>query len=547
MSSSPSQLLALLRFISEDEPLVAFVVGELFNMRRSVLFLLILGIAIRIPDLPRPVNEGHRNAQTATLTAGMLENGQLRFDPIAPWRGDVDARLVQELPVYNLAVVLVDTLPGVSLDMAGRITSLIFWILSFIALQALWRRTLPPKAVFWANVLFIFSPMNWYLSTAFMPESLLQLLAICFMVCILKYARQSTWSALAGLFLTALLGLLIKFPSFVHLGLFAGLVLIDQQGWKSLFRPALIFAGLFIALCLFGWGEYLKEVNKAYFADWAGWANVIGFIRPDASRLSLGYWLPLAGYNVAFIVAATAIPFTVLGLYAILRRVRRSFLSRLWIYLLLSIFTSWLIWGKGAPAQNYYNLPNLVFFSAAFGTGVAFCKGYLMRRRFPQHALGWSATALAVSIALLGLVGHSYLSRPDRVTIKVADWVAANLPPEASVAYQPQHAASVMDYQHQPLLSHLTGRRTWILVRTTSPHEVEHALSRSTCLIVSHPEGTPSTLESLRRRFKGPPPSIPPSLLTEDNTPFRVVEQNAHFTAALSRGDLRDQKKTSSN
>jgi len=516
-------------------------------LSKQALLLLLIGMAIRLPSLVSPISEGYRNAQTATLTAGMIENGQLRLDAIAPWRGDLDARLALELPLYNLAALAIDTLPGVSLDTAGRVTSLIFWILSFIALQALWRRALPPEAAFWANLLFIFAPLNWYLSTAFMPESLLQLLAICFMVSILNYARQSTSSALAGLFLTALLGLLIKFPSFVHLGLFAGLVLIDQQGWKSLFRPALLSAGLVIALCLFTWGEYVKVVNEPHFSEWAGWANVIGFIRPEASRLSLGYWLPLAGYNVAFIVAATAIPFTALGLYAILRRVRRSFLSRLWIYLLLSILTSWLIWGKGAPSQNYYNLPNLVFFSAAFGTGVAFCKSYLMRRRFPQHALGWSATALAVSIALLGLVGHSYLSRPDRITMKVADWVAANLPPEASVAYQPQHAASVMDYQHQPLLSHLTGRRTWILVRTTAPHEVEHALSRSTCLIVSHPEGTPSTLESLRRRFKGPPPSIPASLLTEDNTPFRVVEQNAHFTAALSRGVLRDQKKTSDN
>ena len=481
-------------------------------MRRSVLFLLILGIAIRIPDLPRPVNEGHRNAQTATLTAGMLENGQLRFDPIAPWRGNSGARLVQELPVYNLAALAVGTLPGVTLDMAGRITSLIFWILSFIALQALWRRTLAPKAAFWANLLFIFSPMNWYLSTAFMPESLLQLLAICFMICVLNYARHSTWSALAGLFFTALLGLLIKFPSFVHLGLFAGLVLIDQQGWKPLFRPALIFAGLVIVLCLFGWGEYVKEVNKAYFADWAGWANVIGFIRPEASRLSLGYWLPLAGYNVAFIVAATAIPFTALGLYTILRRVKRSFLSRVWIYLLFSILTSWLIWGKGAPSQNYYNLPNLVFFSAAFGTGVAFCKGYLMRRRFPQHALSWSSTALAVSIALLGLVGHSYLSRPDRVTMEVADWAAANLPPGASVAYQPRHAVSVMDYQHQPLLSHLTGRRTWIWTRTTPEEEKTRALQTSRYIVITFPPESIGIFEGIRQAIKGPSPTPPKSI-----------------------------------
>ena len=517
------------------------------SLSKQALLLLLIGMVIRLPSLVSPISEGYRNAQTATLTAGMIQNGQLRLDAIAPWRGDLDARLAMELPLYNLATLAIDTLPGVSLDMAGRITSLIFWILSFIALQALWRRTLPPKAVFWANVLFIFSPMNWYLSTAFMPESLLQLLAICFMICVLDYARKSTWSAFAGLFLTALFGLLVKFPSFVHLGLFAGFVLIDRQGWKSLFRPALICAGLVIALCLLAWGEYARAVNQPHFADWSGLENLVGFIRPQVSRLSPSYWLPLVGYNVTFITTIVSVPFIAVGMWVFCTRMRQSFRSRIWIYLFLSLLMSWLVWGKGAPAQNYYNLPNLVLFCAAFGSGVAAVQVYLLSKAWSIGTYRLSAAIVTAIIFLLSFAGYQYLSRADRVTVAVAEWVSTNLPPEATVAYQPRHASSVLDYQHQPLLSHLTGRRTWILVRTTLPEEVEAACSHSTCLIVTNPEDTPSTLETLRRRFKGPAPAIPPSLLTANNSPFRVVEQNKHFTAALSRGDLRDQKKTSDN
>lgn len=503
------------------------------SLSKQALLLLLIGMVIRLPSLVSPISEGYRNAQTATLTAGMIENGQLRLDAIAPWRGDLDARLTMELPLYNLAALAIDTLPRVSLDTAGRITSLIFWILSFIALQALWKRTLPQKAAFWANLLFIFSPMNWYLSTAFMPESLLQLLAICFMICVLDYSRKSTWGVLVGFFLTALLGLLVKFPAFVHLGLFAGLVLIDRQGWKSLFRPALLSAGLVIALCLLGWGEYVKVVNAPHFADWSGWENLVGFIRPQISRLSPSYWLPLVGYNVAFIITIVSVPFVAVGMWGFYRRMRQSFRARVWVYLFLSLLLSWLVWGKGAPAQNYYNLPNLVFFCATLGSGFSDVRRYFRRKAWPVLTYKWSGATVAALIALLGFVGYQYLSRSDRATVAAAEWVSVNLAPGAMVAYQPRHAPVVIDYPHQPLLSHLTGRRTWVLVRTTPQQEIEYALKRASCLVITHPSTAGGLLEELRSLIKGRPPQVPRPFRADDAAGSVVVEENDLFTAVL--------------
>lgn len=465
----------------------------------------------------------------------MLEDSILRFDPVAPWRGDLNARLVMELPVYNIAALALDTIPAVSFDMAGRLASLIFWVLSFIALQALWRRTLPTMATFWANFLFIFAPMNWYLSTAFMPESLLQVLAICFMIYVLDYSCKRSWGAFAGLVFTGLLGLLVKLPSFVHLGLFACLVLLNQQGWKSLFRPALLSAGLVILLCVFAWGEYVKGVNEQHFAEWAGWENVVGFIRPESSRLSLSYWLPFTGYNVAFITTFAAAPFIGAGIWRIWKSRSQSFHSQIWIYLLISLILNWLVWGKGAPAQNYYNLPNLVFFCAAFGTCVAGLHGHLISKAFKRTSCRFLGGALATSIALLGFLGYIYLSRPDRVTLAVADWVSANLPYGTTVAYQPRHALGVIDYQHQPLLSHLTSRRSWILVRTTPEAELERALSETPCIIVTHPDSSIGLLENLRRRFKGAPSVVPESLLDSQNSHFQIVATNSLFSIALRK------------
>jgi len=501
------------------------------DLSKQALLLLLVGTMIRVPALLSPISEGYRNAQTAALTAGMIENGQLRLDPIAPWRGDLDARLVMELPLYNLAALAIHSLPGMPLDTAGRLASLIFWILSFLALQALWRRTLPPQATFWANLLFIFAPMNWYLSTAFMPESLLQLLAIGFMVFVLDYARKSSWWALTGLFITGLLGLLVKLPAFVHLGLFATLVLVDRQGWRSLFRPTLWAAAIAIGSAIFAWGDYVKTVNTPHFSDWSGWEVLVGFVRPEASRISIGYWLPLGGYNVAFIATVVGIPFVVSGMWIMLRRFGQSFRSRIWNYLFLSLLASWLLWGKAAPVQNYYNLPNLVFFCAAFGLGVTHLNRYLLQRGFPTCASKCWRWGLATSIATLGLLGYKYLARHDHVTVAVAAWVSGNLPLDTPVAYQPRHAPSVMDYQHQPLLSHLTGKRTWILVRTTPQEELYEALDRASYLIVTHPSDSAGLIEKIRQRFKGLPPGPPEPLSQKTGTQkFAKLHETEDFT-----------------
>jgi len=493
------------------------------SLSKQALLLLLVGTVIRVPALISPISEGYRNAQTATLTAGMIENGQLRLDPIAPWRGDLDARLTMELPLYNLTALAINTLPGIRLDMAGRLASLIFWILSFLALQTLWRRTLPPQATFWANLLFIFSPMNWYLSTAFMPESLLQLLAIVFMVFALDYARKSRAEALVGMSITGLLGLLVKLPSFIHLGLFAALVLFDRQGWKALFRQSIVFSSILVVLVVLAWGEYIKAVNAPYFSDWAGWANVVGFIRPEASRLSLGYYLPLFGYNLAFIVTIVGAPFVLIGLWQYGRTFSSSFVSRVWIYLFLSLIVSWLIWGKGAPSQNYYNLPNLVFFCAALATGLGSVYRALQRRGRTKDALQVAGLALAVCLTLVGAAGERYLSRRDTVTVAAADWIREHTASDDMIVYQPRHSPSVMDYQHQALLSHLTGRRSFIWTRGTADWERRQALNQSKYLIISSPPREVGFLESVRRTFRGNPSGAPDSIDSSPDLNLRPV------------------------
>jgi len=470
----------------------------------SIVFL-VIGLLIRSPDIVRPLDEGQRNAQTATLTAGMIENGRLRLDPIAPWRGDLDARLTQELPVYNFTVLALAAIPGLTLDMAGRISSLIFWILSFLALQRLWRWTLPPIAQTWANLLFIFAPMNWYLSTAFMPESLLQLLSICFVIFTIAYAQKGSWSSLAGLFLAGWLGLLVKFPGFVHLGLFAILVLADRQGWQSVFRPKILGSALVIAGSLAIWADYTKTVNADYFPYWSGPENLVAFISPERSRLAFTYYLPLAGYNLAFVLPLLVAPLAIPGVIQAWQRAKTCFAARIWIYLGGSLLAYWLVWGKAAPLHGYYNLQNLILFAAFFGIGADRMARWAGGAGFALWLVRTAQALVVVVLVISGFLGNRYLSRPDNVAVDVSAWIKANTKSHDIILYQPRHLASVMDYEHQPLLSHLTGRRTWIWTRSTPEWEKLRALQTSSYAIVTNAQKKIGLMESLRRRFKGTP------------------------------------------
>jgi hypothetical protein len=487
--------------------------------------------AAALPSILTPLTEGHRNAQTATLTAGMIESGSLRLDPIAPWRGDLDARLLLELPIYNLAVLaLKAALPFISLDTSGRLTSLLFWAAAFLLLQPLWKRTLPLAAIPWANLLFLLSPMNLYLATAFMPETLLILLTIAFLILIWDYAANPTLVKLATISLISALGLLVKFPAFVHLALVAILLLIDRQGWKFLFRPAHLLCAALLAALIFGWGKYVEAVNKDHFAYWSGMENLIGFIRPEASRLNPNYWLTLIAYNLSFIIPLAIAGFAIPGALTIFKTLKTNLAARFWLYNLVALFAFWTLWGKAAPAQNYYNLPNLILLSALFGLGCQSAFEWLQKKSLPAILQKTAAATIILLLALSGYLGQRYLSRPDAVTVAAAEWVKANTTPTDLIIYQPRHDPRVIDYEHQPLLSHLTGRRTWIWTRSNPDWEKSRAIETSRYLIVTNPSETTGPLETLRRKFKGQPPPPPENASKAYQQKFTEVESFKDFS-----------------
>jgi hypothetical protein len=214
----------------------------------------------------------------------------------------------------------------------------------------------------------------------------------------------------------------------------------------------------------------------------------------------------------------------------IFKTLKTNLASRFWLYNLIALFAFWTLWGKAAPAQNYYNLPNLILLAALFGLGCQSGFEWLQKKSLPAILQKTAAATIILLLALSGYLGQRYLSRPDAITIAAAEWVKANTGPNDLIIYQPRHDPRVIDYEHQPLLSHLTGRRTWIWTRSTPDWEKSRALETSRYLIVTNPSESTNPLENLRRKFKGTPPPPPENASNVNQQKFTEIESFKDFS-----------------
>jgi hypothetical protein len=277
-------------------------------------------------------------------------------------------------------------------------------------------------------------------------------------------------------------------------------------------RPVFMAGAVLLLGCLVAWGRYADSVNSLHFDYWTGSRNLEGFIQINRSRLSLSYWLPLIAYNATLILSVVGAPLALLGIWRTLQTAGTYFSSRVLLYLLASLFAYWLVWSKAAPAQSYYNLPNTVFFSAMFGLGCIQTIRWMAQKEVAPWLRRSFATALVALLAGSSAGCWYYLYQPDRVTMATADWLRNHTQPDDFVILQPRHHPAAMDYEHQPLLSHATGRRTWIWTRTTPEEEQARALKTSRYAVITHPSSEDGIFEKVRQAIKGPTPVAPETI-----------------------------------
>ena len=465
-------------------------------MNRQAWLWLGLGTFLRLFLIGQPPVEDNswiRQTQTADAIASWVEESPSALSARASWRGDLNARLLQELPLYNL-IVYGGAILGIPLHVAGRAVSILLWGASFFVIQRIWSRWLTPQESFWANLLFVFSPLSIAFGQAIMPEMLVLLLTVLLVWACQSYLNRPSLFLWWCIVVLGALGCLIKLPAVSHLYLMIAGVLWFHSGWKGVLGLRVICGALLTLICLWAWSRTTESVNAAYFSDWSSSANLRGFLGQWQDRFQPVYWVRLGFY--LFLFAGTPVVWVVilLRVKTLLKDLRQNFVLVLWVVGLIFFV---LLWGpKTCMGHAYYCLPFLVPLCVVFGK----CTSLL---RYPRWG-GWGWSEGLVMCVVGGcLVMAAYLMRPDETLRETTLWMRENIPAGDLVIIKANHSVYTREYPQIPGFSYLSGRRTWIWSPYLSDEERARALKTSRWLVETLPPSSTSWWENIRKQIKG--------------------------------------------
>lgn len=495
-----------------------------FGADKYFWWLLGLGVLLRCVALNQPLVDAGllRQCQTAAVTRDLIAEPGLTLSSRIPWAGDFEERFVQELPIYNYIVIALHAVIG-HLTICGKLVAIALWAFSFWLLQFIWRRLLDPAAAAWANLLFITSPLGVFYSQAFMPESLVQLVAHAFVLLLIRHDEKPTLQRWALAAAAGLLALLIKAPMTAHLYVIFVFLTLARNGWPSLFRPRYLIAGIVSAACVIAWGKFLGGINQSLLSFGGAGANLQGFIGPLRLRFEFHTWRMIALYLGGFVVPGPALLMVVRGALAIAQRGCTRGLAA-WLLSLAVFYLMWL--GNGPASQGYYNLPALAPVAALFGLGMNALLAAPWVRRWRTLAAGL-AVALTVGCAAPVWV---YLFTPDRAILDAARWTREHTEPGAVVLFRTAHRSDMNEYTANAVFPFYAERPAFIWTAGLPEPYRSAALERARYAVVTVPLPESRIITAIRKLRGTPtPPRESTDWLQEHG--FAPIAEGAGFVA----------------
>ena len=335
---------------------------------KFILFLLLVGIAIRCIGLPRPLLDAHniRQVHTADLAKNLMEDGYPWLKTRGDWKGFEDCTVVLELPVQMHLAARLSTLTG-SLEAAGRLTSIAFWGVAFLLFCWLCGQLLSPTGAKWAAAIFAFSPLGIFFGQSFQPETLMLSLSLIVLCSFLKWCDtdRSIWLLPMGAALV--LGLTLKSNEIVHLAVPVLVFGWARKGGQFLLRWQIWLVGLAAIATVIVWARVMNYYNTQSFPGWSPASMLHDFIGTPAMRLSPRFYIKLAGYMGILGLTPVLAFFWLRGLWLECSG-RRHPLILGWG---IGVALFYLIFGPGGPAaHSYYHMPALPWFCIVAAIGL---------------------------------------------------------------------------------------------------------------------------------------------------------------------------------
>ncbi len=309
--------------------------------------LVLAGFAVRLYKISNPIADWHswRQADTSAVTRNWVKSGvnilTPRYDDFSDVSGNglfnPQGYRFTEFPLFNLLHYSLFSLLSshFSLELVGRLTSILATLVSAVLLFLLVRRHSTPGVAWLATAIFLFLPYNIYFTRVVLPDPLMVTLVLAALLA-QSSSRPLTWifGSLAVLVkptaIFFLLPLLKDFWLFVSLlapfglwriwehrfpeGIPASLWLLNGNGIR--FRPAWfrwLFGERLGDMILGQWGVFpfllgLFQANS-YFLSWAAGALLYLAVFATGNIQHDYYQIPLIPI-VSVLVALGAIHFS---------------------------------------------------------------------------------------------------------------------------------------------------------------------------------------------------------------------------------------------
>ncbi|MDO8503189.1 MAG: glycosyltransferase family 39 protein [bacterium] len=457
---------------------------------RSQYFLLslivALGFLVRLYKIDNPIADWHswRQADTASVTRIFIERG---IDPLHPRYHDISFlqtgkfnpsgwRFV-EFPIFNIVhAIFVRSFPQFSLEMWGRLVSVISSTFSIFLIFLLGRRFLGFAGGTLSAFFFAFIPFNIYFSRVILPEAMSVTFALLALVIFTWWFDTGKRQTLFWAGIAFALSLLIKpYTIFYAVPM---LWLIGKKfswQWRKMFnnRELWVFAGLSF-LPLIGWRIWMLQYPEGIpFYSWV--------FNGDGIRFRPSFWRWIFGERLGrLILGGWGTTLFVSGLLAKARKAEFGFIPAL----ALGMFAYVSVIATANVRHDYYQTLVIPAVALVLARGVLFLwesefTNRLLTRLLVVVVIVWTIIFPFYEIRELYKVNHPELLR--------AGTALDNIAPKDALVVAPYNGDTAFLYQ--------TKRSGW----PYQTNSIEELISFGADYYISVNLNDPQTLDVMRK------------------------------------------------
>ncbi|MTJ07593.1 glycosyltransferase family 39 protein [Anabaena sp. UHCC 0204] len=419
--------------------------------KSPILFLITLSISVRLYNINSPIIGIHswRQADTAAMARNFYENGFNLFYPQIDWGGNSLGYCETEFPIYSFIVAIFYKFFGVH-ELFGRLTSILFSLLTIFFLYKLISKYLDHKTAFWSCLLFAILPLTVYYSRTFQPESML---LTCSIIGVYYFTNWLESEKLYFLFISAIfvsLACLIKVLPIIYIGIPLVYLAVNKFHLKIFSQISLWFYSLFIIFTLALWYYHAHQIYLEY-------GNTFGFWGGSTNRyqyniiFTFNFWLEIISRTAIRHFAIFMFPIFIAGLF-IPRKSQEEYLFDVW---LLSVILTWVLVPTTSLVHEYYQLPMML--PGVVFIGKVFSK-YLNSDHQRLNISKILVTSLCLCIttgSIIYSVDYMFKESTDKSeVIKLAQLVKQNTEPRSLI---------ISTTGGDPTLLYLSHQKGWLI------------------------------------------------------------------------------------